>query len=112
MDPDDGRARAPTDDAQQVDDSFPSLLLVTLASVLAAVGGVVAISLVPTTSMLLVAMLLVLLGVVAVTAMIGRQLGDEDGRIPRHDAPAPVLAITERERSAKRRDDDDVRRAA
>lgn len=112
MDPDHGRARAPTDAGQQVDDSFPSLLLVTLASVLVAVGGVVAISLVPTTSMLLVSMLLVLLGVVAVTAMIGLQLDDEDGRTPRHDAPAPELVITVRERSTKRRDDDDARRAA
>jgi hypothetical protein len=112
MEPDHERARAPTDDAQQVDDSFPSLLLVTLASVLAAVGGVVAISLIPTTSMLLVAMFPVLLGTVAVTAMIGRELSDQDGRTARHDAAAPVLVMTERERRTKRRHDDDARRAA
>ena len=109
---DHGRARAATDDGQQLDDEFPTLLLVTLASVLAAVGGIVAISLVPTTSMLLVAELVVLLGVVAVTVTIGRQLDDEDGRMPRHDAAAPVLVMTERERNTKRRDDDDARRAA
>jgi hypothetical protein len=112
VDPDHGRTRAPTDDGKQLDDSFPTLLLVTLAAVLAAVGGVVAISLVPTTSMLIVAELVVLLGVVAVTATIGLQLDDEDGRMPRHDVAAPVLVMTERERSTKRRDDDDARRAA
>jgi hypothetical protein len=112
VDPDHGRTRAPTDDGKQLDDSFPTLLPVTLAAVLAAVGGVVAISLVPTTSMLLVAELVVLLGVVAVTATIGLQLDDEDGRMPRHDVAAPVLVMTERERSTKRRDDDDARRAA
>jgi hypothetical protein len=99
-------------DAHQVDDSFPSLLLVTLTSVLAAVGGVVGISLVPATWMLLVAMLLVLLGMVAVTAMIGAQLGDEDGRTPRHDASSPVLAVTGRAHTAERRGDDDLRLAA
>jgi hypothetical protein len=112
VDFDHGRAHAATDDGQQLDDEFPTLLLVTLASVLAAVGGVVAISLVPTTSMLLVAELVVLLGVVAVTVTIGRQLDDEDGRMPRHDAAAPVLVMTEPERNTKRRDDDDARRAA
>jgi len=112
MVPDHGRARAQTVDAQQVDDSFPSLLLVTLTSVLAAVGGVVGISLVPTTWMLLVAMLLVLLGMVAVTAMIGAQLGDEDGRTHRHDASPPVLAVTGRSRTAERRGDDGARLAA
>lgn len=112
MDPDHGRARAPSDDAQQVDDSFPSLLLVTLASVLAAVGGVVGISLIPTTWMLLVAMALVLLGMVAVTAMIGAQLGDEDGRRTRNDASPPVLAPTGRARTTERRGDDGARLAA
>jgi hypothetical protein len=112
MVPDHGRARAATADAQQVDDSFPSLLLVTLTSVLAAVGGVVGISLVPTTWMLLLAMLLVLLGMVAVTAMIGAQLGDEDGRTHRHDASPPVLAVTGRSRTAGRRGDDGARLAA
>ncbi len=82
MDPNHGKARAPTDDAQQVDDSFPTLLVVSLAAVLAAVGGVVAVGLVPTTSMLLVAMLLVLLGAVAVVAVITRELADRDGRMP------------------------------
>ena len=112
MDPDHGRTRAPTDDAEQVDDSFPTLLLVSLAAVLAAVGGVVAVGLVPTTSMLLVAMLLVLLGTVAVVGVITRELADQDGRVPRPDAAAPVLVMTERERSAKSRDDDHARRAA
>jgi hypothetical protein len=101
VDPDHGRTRAPTDDGKQLDDSFPTLLLVTLAAVLAAVCGVVAISLVPTTSMLLAAELVVLLGVVAVTATIGLQLDDEDGRMPRDDVAAPVLVMTERERSTK-----------
>ena len=81
MDPAHGRARAPTDDAEPVDDSFPTLLLVSLASVLAAVGGVVAVGLVPTAPMLLVAMLVVLLGTGAVLAVITRELADEDGRI-------------------------------
>jgi hypothetical protein len=86
MEPDHGRARAPTDEAEQVDDSFPTLLLVSLAAVLAVVGGVVAVGLVPTTSMLLAAMLLVLLGTGAVVAVITRELADADGRLPRPDA--------------------------
>jgi hypothetical protein len=112
MDPDHGRARAPTDDAEQVDDSFPTLLLVSLVSVLAAVGGVVAVGLVPTTSMLLAAMLLVLLGTVAVMAVITLELADADGRIHQHDARPTVLVMTERDRGAKRRDDEHARRAA
>src|SRR4051794_24867750 len=102
MEPDYGRVRVPTDDAEQVDDSFPTLLLVSLAAVLAAVGGVVAVGLVPTTLMLLAAMLLVLLGTVAVVGVITRELADTDGRMPRPDAAAPVLVMTERARGRRR----------
>jgi len=112
MEPDHGRVRAPTDGRGERDDSVPTLLLVTLAAVLAAVIGVVAISQVPTTSMLLVALIVALLGVVAVSATIGRQLADDDGGTSPCDAPAPASVIDGPERSPGRRDDDDARLAA
>ncbi len=112
MEPDHGPIRAPTNGGGKLDDSVPTLLLVSLAAVLAAVLGVAGISQVPTTWMLLVALLVVLLGVVALTATIGGQLGDDDGRTSPHDAPAPASVIDGPERSPARRDDDEARLAA
>jgi hypothetical protein len=112
MEPDHGTVRAPTNGGGERDDSVPTLLLVSLAAVLAAVLGVAGISQVPTMSMLLVSLLVVLLGVVALTATIGRQLADDDGRTSPDDAPAPASVIDGPERSPGRRDDDQARLAA
>jgi hypothetical protein len=68
-----------SDAGKQRDGSAPTLLLVSVAAVLAAVVGVVAVSQAATTWMLVVALIVVLLGVVALTATIGRQLADEEG---------------------------------
>jgi hypothetical protein len=89
----------------------PTLLFVSLAALLAAVLGVVAIGHVPTTSVLLLPLLVVLLGVVAPGALIARQLADYGRTTPR-DAPAPTSVLDGPERSPGRRDDDDARLAA
>jgi hypothetical protein len=112
MEPDHGEVRARADGGGALDDSVPTLLLVSLAAVLAAVIGVVGISQVPTTWMLVVALLVVLLGVVALTATIGRQLADDDGIESPADAPAPASVIDRSERSRGHRDSDGARLAA
>jgi hypothetical protein len=74
--------------------------------------GVVAISQVSTTSVLLLALIVMLLGVVALGALIARQLADYDGRTTPRDAPAPASVRDGPERSPGRRDDDGARLAA
>ena len=70
---------ASADHTEQPDSSFPTLLLASLAAVLAAVVGLVAVALVPTTLMLVVSELIVFLGLVALTVLTGALLADEDG---------------------------------
>lgn len=61
------------------DQSIPTLLMVSLAGVLVAVVGVIAIGQTSVTAALVAGIAVVLAGTAAVTMAIGRQLDDEDG---------------------------------
>jgi hypothetical protein len=63
-----------------MNDSIPTLLLVSLAGVLLAVLGIVALAETSATAALLAAIVVLLAGTALVTRTIGRQLDDADGR--------------------------------
>jgi hypothetical protein len=73
---------------QPLDTSSPTLLLVSLAGVLAAVAGVIALGQTSATAVLFAAIVVLLAGTAIVTMTIGRQLDDADGRAPRDAAPS------------------------
>jgi hypothetical protein len=62
-----------------LDTSIPTLLIVSLAGVLAAVAGIIAIGQTSATAVLFVAVTVLLAGTASVTMTIGRQLDDADG---------------------------------
>ena len=71
-----------------LDTSTPTLLLVCCAGVLVAVVGIVAIGQTSATAVLFGAIIVLLAGTAIVTATIGRQLDDADGRAPRPRTPS------------------------
>ena len=74
------------DESQKpLDASLPTLLIVSLAGVLAAVAGIIAVGQTSATAVLLAAIVVLLAGAAIVTVTIGRQLDDADGTGPRSD---------------------------
>ena len=72
---------------KRVDASTPTLLLVSLAGVLAAVVGIIALAQTSASGVLFAAIIVLLAGTAIVTMTIGRQLDDADGRAPRDTHP-------------------------
>ena len=70
------------------DESVPTLLLVSLVGVLAAVGGIVGLTQTSAAAALVAAVFVLLAGTAIVTMTIGRQLDDADGRVPVDAAPS------------------------
>jgi hypothetical protein len=102
---DQGADEAPVDHAEQPDASFPTLLLASLAAVLAAVVGLVAIVLVPTTWMLIAGELTVVLGLAGLIVLIAALLADEGGRSTARTSPQPASVDGRYEADAIRRED-------
>ena len=71
-----------------LDTSTPTLLIVSLAGVLAAVVGIIAVAQTSATVALFAAIVVLLAGTAIVTVTIGRQLDDADGQPPRETAPS------------------------
>lgn len=76
------------DTRHPADTSLPTLLLVALIGVLAAVAAVVALGQTSGAAALIAAVLVLLAGTTIVTMTIGRQLDDADGRVPVDAAPS------------------------
>lgn len=75
------------DTGTPLDASIPTLLLVSLAGVLVAVVGIVAVGQTAATAVLLAAIVVLLVATAVVTRTIARQLDDADGQDAGDDGP-------------------------